>query len=164
MKIFLDNYKPIHLLPLLSGLEKYFISSLNRIDVYGDMGQFHIYNEKIYQLEDIIDYPITHYVLDNFTLILDKSSFQLKEVVSLPNNHIYHNLIINKYSIHKPTNPSSLFLIIEGNNCSTQHQPQFKQTHPYSFIPHHFYFELEDEKCSLEQCKEELIEFLYLLN
>jgi hypothetical protein len=156
MKIFLDNYKPISLLPVLSSLEKYFNSSENHIEVFGDTGQYIINKDDIFKIHDIIDIPITYLKLPNYTLILDKSIFSLKEVYHIPNNHIYNDVTIMKYCIKK--NNNCLHLVIEGNKIE---ESENKYRH---FIPHNFYFELDEKLTSLENCKDDLFEFLSMLN
>lgn len=156
MKIFLDNYKPITLLPHLSSLEKYFDSIENHIEVFGDTGQYVINMDNIFKIHDIIDIPITYLKLPNYTLILDKSTFSLKEVYHIPNNHIYNDVTKMKYCIKKHNN--CLHLVIEGNKIE---ENENKYQH---FIPHNFYFELDEKHTTLENCKDDLFEFLSILN
>jgi hypothetical protein len=156
MKIFLDNYKPISLLPLLSSLEKYFDSRENYIEVFGDTGQYVINMDNIFKIHDIIDIPITYLKLPNYTLILDKSTFSLTEVYHIPNNHIYNDVTKMKYCIKK--NNNCLQLVIEGNKTE-ENENKYKH-----FVPHNFYFELDEKHTSLENCKDDLFEFLSILN
>ena len=155
MKFFLDNYKPITLLTVLSKLEKYFNSCENHVEVYGDTGQYIINNDNIYKIHDIIDAPISYLKLHNCTLILDKSTFCLKEVYNIPNNHIYNEVTTLKYSMKKDN--SSFQLVIEGNKVDGENKYQH-------FIPHNFYFELDEKHNSLENYKDDLFEFLSILN
>ena len=157
MKIFLDNYKPITILPILSSLEKYFISIENHIEVFGDTGQYIINNDYIFKIYDRVDLAITYVKIQDFTLIVDKSTFSLKEVFHIPNNHIYNDVTTMKYSIKKHKLGSSLQLVIEGNKVDSENKYQH-------FIPHNFYFELDEKHTTLENCKDDLFEFLSLLN
>ena len=157
MKIFLDNYKPISLLPLLSSLEKYFNSRENYIEVLGDTGQYLINKDDIFKIDNIIDVPITYLKLPNYTLILDKSTFSLKEVYHIPNNHIYNDVTKMKYCIKKHNN--CIYLVIEGNKIEEENKNKYQH-----FIPYNFYFELDEKHTSLENCKDDLFEFLSMLN
>lgn len=155
MKIYVDNYKPIQLLPIMSCLDNYFISSEDRVDVYTETGQYYINENTIFQITDHKDVPLIYYKIDKLNLILDKSSFSLKKVHHLPNNHTNNHITIMKYAIKKS---SPFYMIIEGNSVEKEEN---KFSH---FIPHHFYFEIKNENISLENCKEDLFEFLSLLN
>jgi hypothetical protein len=156
MKIYIDNFKPIQLLPKLASLEKYLVETINRIEIISETGIFQINKNSILKMTDIIDrQPIIINDIMDYTLILDKSSFSLEEVNHLPNNHISNNITIMKYAIQKK---SLLFLIVEGIGSNTSE----KTLQP--FIPHDFYFEFKEENFILDNCKEHLIEFLSLLN
>ena len=50
MKIYIDNFKPIQLLSILSTLEKYFHNMEEYIEIYCVSGQYIIQKEKIYQI------------------------------------------------------------------------------------------------------------------
>lgn len=153
MKIYVDNYKPIKLLNVLSKLEKYLVNTENRLDIYADCGIYKINNNNTYKIIDIQDIqPTIHNNFLNFTLILDKSTFSLEEETSLPNNHVSNHITIMKYSIQKIPR---VYLVIEGNSIdkSLSH-----------FIPNDFYFELDEEKYTFDFCKEDIIEFLSILN
>ena len=154
MKIYIDNYKPIQLLSILSSLEKYLYSKEDYIEIYSDSGQYIIQKEYIYQVL-ITDVPITNVSItnknyDNQNLILDNSHFDLVPTTHIPNNHV--TVPMNKYKYKMDKNPF-FFLVIEG----------VKGDQSY-FIPSNFYFELNMEKTLLENCMDEINEFLFILN
>jgi len=164
MKIYIDNYKPIQLLTILSSLEKFLYSCEEYIEIYCDSGQYIILKENVYQVL-INDVPITNVPItnvpitnvsitnkncDNNHFILDNSSFELVPTSHVPNNHI--SIPMNKYIYKMDQNPF-FFLVIEGAKGDQIH-----------FIPSNFYFEYNKEKISLENCIDELNEFLFILN
>ena len=153
MKIYVDNYKPIKLLNVLSKLEKYLVTTENRVDICADCGIYKINNNNTNKIVNIQDVqPIIHNNFLNFTLIFDKSTFSLEEVTSLPNNHVSNHITVMKYSIQKIPR---VYLVIEGNSIDKSLS---------NFIPNDFYFELDEEKYTFDFCKEDIIEFLSILN
>lgn len=150
MKIYIDNYKPCQLLFFLSSLEKYLYSKEEYIELYSDTGQYLILKDKIFQVF-ITDVPIINKKLgDNGLIILDKSNVNLIPTVHIPNNHI--TIPMSKYKYKMENNPL-FFLVIEGYTGDQEH-----------FIPSNFYFEFNEEKVGLENCIENLNEFLFILN
>ena len=161
MKIFIDDYKPIKLLHNLNNIDKYFINTENRIEVYSDYGIYYINNNSFKEVE-INDVPCNNNIkLLNFNLILDKSKITLKNVNHLPNNHISNSIISMKYSINTY---SKIFMFIEGqtSNVSVNNKENIQNKYDH-FIPNNFYFEFDEEKYSFDDCKNDLIVFLSLL-
>jgi len=151
MKIYIDNYKPSQLLSILSYLEKYLHSNEEYIEIYGESGQYLILKDKIFQVS-ITDVPIINKKLGDINLIiLDKSIQHLIPTTHIPNNHI--SIPMNKYKYKMEKNPF-FFLVIEG----------YKGDQTTHFIPSNFYFEFNEEKIALENCIENLNEFLFILN
>lgn len=186
MKIFVDNYKPIQLLHILHNLEIYFHSKETRVEIYSDSGIFYIKNNYFKELcvNDIPSININIKVnLVDFNLILDKSKVFLKEINHLPNNHISNYITSMKYCIDNSctnltsisnnsnsnknkNNKNKLFLVIEGPSptASSDKIDSLENNYNHSnFIPNNFYFELDEEKISLEEYKNDLIVFLSLL-
>ena len=151
MKIYIDNYKPIQLLAILSSLEKYFHSNEEFIEIISETGQFHILKDKIYHVFTN-DLPIINKKMGDFNLILDKSTCSFISTTNIPNSHISNSISRNKYSL-KEKNPF-FFLVVEG----------YKGDQTTHFIPSNFYFEFNEEKIDLENCIEDLNEFLFILN
>jgi hypothetical protein len=168
MKIFIDNYKPIQLLTILHNLETYFHSKETLVEVYTDSGIFLVNNNCFKELH-ITDEKIHETIkLQDFRLIIDKSKVLLKDNHHLPNNHISIYLTSMKYCLHNSsrqtqtmtTNTNKVFLVIEG---PTPNKPELIENNFSHFIPNNFYFEIDEDKFTLEECKNDLIVFLSLL-
>jgi hypothetical protein len=160
MKIFIDNYKPIQILNILSDLENYFHTTEQRVEIYSDSGIYHINNNSFKRLY-INDVSTSVIKLLNFNLILDKSKIILKEVNHLPNINVSNYITSMKYLIKNSS--IKVYMIVEGETQAPniKESTENKYTH---FIPNNFYFEFDEEKYSLEDCKNNLIVFLSLLN
>lgn len=158
MKIFVDNYKPIQLINILNDLDKYYDKFETRVEIYSESGIYHINNNYFEEL-CIKDIPTNVIQILKFNLILDKSKIIFKQVNHLPNNHVSNYVTSMKYLVNNSA--VKLYMIIEGQTPSTTNINENKYTH---FIPNNFYFEFDEEKYSLEDCKNNLIVFLSLLN
>lgn len=163
MKIFIDNYKPIQLLSILQNLEIYFHSKETLMEIYSDSGIFIVNNNYLSELNINDDTTLKTIKLLDFTLIIDKSKVLLKDIHHLPNNHISNYITSMKYCIDKSSHTSKssnkLFLIIEG----PKQDLDSTENNFSHFIPNNFYFEFDEDKFTLEECKNDLIVFLSLL-
>ena len=167
MKIFIDNYKPIQLLSILQNLEIYFHSKETLMEIYSDSGIFIVNNNYLRELQINDDTTLKTIKLLDFTLIIDKSKVLLKDIHHLPNIHISNYITSMKYCVDKssPTSKSSnkLFLIIEGPKQNLHLDSDSSENNSIHFIPNNFYFEFDEDKFTLEECKNDLIVFLSLL-
>jgi hypothetical protein len=157
MKIFVDNYKPIQLLNILNYLEKYFYSKEIRVEIYSEFGTYYINNNSFKELL-VHDVATSNVKLLNFNLILDKSKIFLQDTNHLPVNHISNHVTCIKYFIKESS--CKLFLNIEG---ITSNKKELLENNYEHFIPNNFYFEVDEEKFSMDDYKNDLIVFLSLL-
>lgn len=164
MKIFIDNYKPIQLLSILQNLEIYFHSKETLMEIYSDSGIFIVNNNYLRELNINDDTTLKTIKLLDFTLIIDKSKVLLKDIHHLPNNHISNYITSMKYCLHKSSPTSNkLFLIIEAPKQDLDLDLNSTENNFSHFIPNNFYFEIDEDKFTLEECKNDLIVFLSLL-
>jgi len=162
MKLFVDDYKPIQLLSILQNLEIYFHNKETRIEIYSDSGIFLINNNDFKEFHINDDKTLETIKILDFTLIIDKSKVLLKDIYHLPNNHISNYITSMKYCLHKSSHKqssSNLFLIIEG----PKQDLDLTENNSNHFIPNNFYFEIDEDKFTLEEYKNDLIVFLSLL-
>lgn len=152
MKIYINNFNLEILNDISEQIKEYIINSETYITLYTGEGIYNIEDKNIYILEPY-DKDIKKYdnYYKNFTLIVDPSYFNIKNVNSIHGeNHITFNTIKQIYKLNKK---SDIQLIIKF--CFENKK----------IIPNDIYFEItKDIDINEVLIKKELIEFLSLLN
>jgi len=94
----------------INNLEQYKSNSYKKIFIITSDSISTIYNDKIYNI-DQIDEPIITFNIKNYKVLLDKSKWtKTKEIYHIDNNLCILNLITNEYTLNKLDN---IKLIIE---------------------------------------------------
>jgi hypothetical protein len=137
MRVYIENYSIQNVGTKLNLLHKYFMSSLETIEIYSPEGLFVINENKMYKLNNITDVPLnriqTSYT--NIYLIIDQSHYIKEEVHQVPFQHIKQHLTSLVYSIHP-----DLQLIIECKHTTPDKFSHISKNNYEHFIPHSMYF------------------------
>ena len=137
MRVYIENYAIQNVCQNLHLLHKYFVSSLETIEIYSPEGLFIIDETKMYKLNNITDVPLNRIQTPypNIYLIIDQSHYTKEEVHQIPFQHIKHNITSLVYSIHP-----DLQLIVECKHTSPNKFSHFSKNSYEHFIPHSMYF------------------------
>jgi hypothetical protein len=152
MKIYINNFNIDILDSLVKKLTQYYVDSEIYIQIYAIDG-IYLINDKIItnQLPFDNNIEIHNKYYENFSLIVDKSSYKLETVNAIHPEHLSTKM---KRSIYKLDKNSELKLVIEGVYLT---ENNIKNTDIYFEI-------LDDIDINNALVKKELIVFLSLLN
>ncbi len=137
MRVYIENYAIQNVGPKLHLLHKYFVSSLETIEIYSPEGLFVIDENKIYKLNNITDVPLNRLETQykNIYLIIDHSHYNKEEVHQVPFHHIKQNITALTYYISP-----ELHLIVECKHTNPDKFSHFSKNSYDHFIPHSMYF------------------------
>ncbi len=163
MKIYISNYDPSKIKNDLPNLDKYYLDTDFKYELYSEEGIFMVDNKQSYKMKINLDKTekFLNYI-DNIDLWVDKSEYNYEIISQIPVDVSSIPVITFKYKLDKK---SKLTLIVEGSyDVNTLHY--VSKTNKYnSFNTKNFYFEADNKiDISNEDIKKEIIEFLSVLN
>ena len=137
MRVYIENYAIQNVGPKLHLLHKYFVSSVETIEIYSPEGLFLIDENKIYKLNNITDVPLNRIETPykNIYLIIDQSHYNKEEIHQVPFHHIKQNITALTYYI-----TPELHLIVECKHTNPDKFSHFSKNSYDHFIPHSMYF------------------------
>jgi hypothetical protein len=160
MKIYMQNYNPENILKKIQKLDNYFYNKKNSVEIVSDEGVFYIDEKKIYRMNVNLD-KMNELKSEHFDLLLDKSTYSMDIIHTIPSQHINLQITTFTYIIN---NKSKIKLIVEGN-YETYEKDKILTNKYYNFIPTNFYFEAPNEKMKNELLNnDDLNVFFSLLN
>jgi len=150
MKLFIKDYNLLNINNIIQLQDKYLVNKTNYYDAFSSEGHFNITNNKIYRIDNIDKCSIQYEkYANNFTILIDNSITNKKEVYQIPVDSIIIPTKILHYSLDKK---SKIKMIIQMINDSSE-----------TILD--FYFEINEEvDINNIFIKDELNVFLSLLN
>jgi len=151
MKIYINNFNLDIIKDIDNLFKEYLVGAENYLDLYTDEGIYRIENKNIYILEPIDrDIKIYENYYNNFSLIFDPSYFNKYSVSSIQGHtHLSFQTTNLYYKLNKNSSIKMVCKYISKNG---------KQT------PNDIYFETEKNNLDINDYKNDLIEFLSVLN
>jgi hypothetical protein len=153
MKIYIDNYNPKYFSH--KQFEPFLIKEVEIGDIFSEEGIYQITKSQLFRL-DIEDKEIETIQLPNYRVLVDKSIIRKKNINHIPINHTFSK--IYEFYYKYKTNPC-IFIV----RCMESKQFCFI-SQPSKMEAIDCYFEMGESTISPELLKENINEFLSLLN